>query len=122
MPSKAKVKVTKVRTTTTAKVGKSRNKSGGNPNKCPICGKFMGMVHMDKHNAKTRKKLKQISSVKDFESLIEQTMLSEEEKKILWLHYKEQKTMAFIADELGMSEITVKKKHSKILMKIGKMF
>lgn len=67
---------------------------------------------MDKHNAKTRKKLKQISSVKDFESLIEQTMLSEEE----------QKTMAFIADELGMSEITVKKKHSKMLMKIGKMF
>ena len=65
---------------------------------------------MDKRNAKTRKKLKQISSVKDFESFIEQTMLSEEEKKILWLHYKEQKTMAFIADELGMSEITVKKK------------
>lgn len=58
---------------------------------------------MDKHNAKTRKKLKQISSVKDFESLIEQTM-------------------AFIADELGMSEVTVKKKHSKMLMKIGKMF
>lgn len=122
MPSKAKVKVTKVRTTTTAKVGKSRNKSGGNPNKCPICGKFMGSGSHDKHNAKTRKKLKQISSVKDFESLIEQTMLSEEEKKILWLHYKEQKTMAFIADELGMSEITVKKKHSKMLMKIGKMF
>ena len=49
-------------------------------------------------------------------------MLSEEEKRILWLHYKEQKTMAFIADELGMSEITIKKKHSKMLMKIGKMF
>lgn len=42
MPSKAKVKVTKVRTTTTAKVGKSRNKSGGNTNKCPICCKFIG--------------------------------------------------------------------------------
>lgn len=42
MSSKAKVKVTKVRTTTTAKVVKSRNKSGGNPNKCPICGKFIG--------------------------------------------------------------------------------
>lgn len=122
MPSKAKVKVTKVRTTTTAKVGKSRNKSGGNPNKCPICGSLWEVVHMDKHNAKTRKKLKQISSVKDFESLMEQTMLSEEEKKILWLHYKAQKTMAFIADELGMSETTVKKKHSKMLMKIGKMF
>lgn len=36
--------------------------------------------------------------------------------------HKEQKTMAFIADELGMSEVTVKKKHSKMLMKIGKMF
>ena len=78
---------------------------------------------MDKKNADTRKKLKQMSSVRDFESLfeslMEQTMLSEEEKKILWLHYKDQKTMAFIADELGMSEPTVKKKHSKLLMKIG---
>ena len=30
---------------------------------------------MNKENAKTRKKLKQIHSVKDFENLIEQTML-----------------------------------------------
>ena len=81
-----------------------------------------GVVQMDKNNAKTRKKLKQISSVRDFESLIKQTMLSEEEKQILWLHYKEQKTLSYIADELGMSEATVKKKHSKMLMKIGKMF
>lgn len=80
------------------------------------------VVHMDRGNAKTRKKLKQISSVRDFESLIEQVMLSEEEKKILWLHYKEQKTMSYIADELGLSEISVKKKHRKMLMKIGKMF
>ena len=44
MPSKARatVKVTRVKTMKTAKVGKSRNKSGGNPNKCPVCGKFMG--------------------------------------------------------------------------------
>ena len=42
--SKANVHVTKSRTvsTTTAKVGKSRNKSGGNKHKCPICGKFLG--------------------------------------------------------------------------------
>ena len=76
---------------------------------------------MDKKNAEIRKELKQISSVRDFESLIEQTMLSKEEKQILWLHYKEQKTLSCIADELGMSEISVKKKHKKILMKIGKM-
>ena len=77
---------------------------------------------MNKENAKTRKKLKQIHSVKDFENLIEQTMLSEEEKKILRMHYKEQQTLGYIADTLGMSEITIKKKHKKILLKLGKMF
>lgn len=76
---------------------------------------------MDKKNAKVRKKLKQIESVRDFESIVNQTMLSEEEKRILWLHYKEQKTMTYIADELGMSESNVKKKHRKLLMKVGKI-
>lgn len=77
---------------------------------------------MDKENARTRKKLKQIESVKDFEDLLNQTMLSEEDKTILRMHYKEQKSLMYIADFLGMSEITVKKKHRKILLKIGKMF
>ena len=42
--AKASIHVTKVKTTkrTTARVAKSRNKSGGNPHKCPVCGKFMG--------------------------------------------------------------------------------
>ena len=48
-------------------------------------------------------------------------MLSEEEKKILWLRYKEKKTFLCIADEIGLSEIAVKKKHRKMLMKIGRM-
>ena len=77
---------------------------------------------MDKENARTRKKLKQIESVKDFEELLNQTMISEEDKTILRMHYKEQKSLMYIADFLGMSEITVKKKHRKILLKIGKMF
>lgn len=40
---KASVKVTKTskRTVTRTRVGKSRNKQKGNPNKCPVCGKFM---------------------------------------------------------------------------------
>lgn len=76
---------------------------------------------MDKKNAKVRKKLKQIESIRDFEGIVNQTMLSEEEKRILWLHYKEQKTMTYIADELGMSESNVKKKHRKLLMKVGKI-
>lgn len=77
---------------------------------------------MDKENARTRKRLKQIESVKDFEDLLNQTMISEEDKTILRMHYKEQKSLMYIADFLGMSEITVKKKHRKILLKIGKMF
>lgn len=77
---------------------------------------------MNKKNAETRKKLKGIDSVRDFEDLLEQVMLSEEEKKMLRLHYKDKKTLACIADELGMSEANVKKMHHKALIKISKMF
>lgn len=76
---------------------------------------------MDKKNAETRNKLKQISSVEDFEQLIEYTMLSEEERNIVSMYYKEKKSMQYIADVLGMSESSVKKKHRNALMKVGKM-
>ena len=77
---------------------------------------------MDKENADTRKKLKGISSVDEFRSILERTMLSDEEKQILILYYKEKKSLAYIADELGMSETTVKRKHRKMLMKLGSIF
>lgn len=77
---------------------------------------------MDKENAETRKKLKGISYVDEFRSILERTMLSEEEKQILILYYKEKKSLAYIADELGMSETTVKRKHRKMLMKLGSVF
>ena len=76
---------------------------------------------MDKENAETRKKLKGISSVDEFRSILERTMLSEE-KKILLMHYKDKKSLTYIADELGMSEVTVKRKHRKMLMKLGSVF
>ena len=121
--AKSSVHVTKTRTvkTTTARV-KNGSTGKGNPNRCPVCGKFIGKQRMDKETAKTRKRLRQIGSVYDFENILEQSMLSEEEKTILRMHYKEQKPLCYIADELGMSEITVKKKHRKMLMKIGKLF
>lgn len=46
---------------------------------------------MDEETQKTRKKLKGISSVEEFNDLLERTMLSTEEKQILILYYKEQK-------------------------------
>lgn len=76
---------------------------------------------MGEETQKTRKKLKGISSVKEFNDLLDRTMLSTEEKQILILYYKEQKTLTYIADFLGMSEITIKRKRKKLLMKIGKL-
>lgn len=74
---------------------------------------------MNKENALTRKKLKQIDSVEDFENMLENLMASEEDKAIIIMHYKEGKPLGYIADMLGMSESTVKNKHRKLLIKIG---
>jgi hypothetical protein len=38
--AKARIHVTK--TAKTVKIAKNRNKQGGNHNRCPVCGKFMG--------------------------------------------------------------------------------
>ena len=77
---------------------------------------------MDKENAKTRRRLKQIETIEQFENILNKIMLFNEERMILTLHYKEQKSLTYIADELGMSEATVKRKHKKLLMKIGRLF
>lgn len=77
---------------------------------------------MNKESMKTRNKLKDICSVRDLESLMNEVVLSEEEKQILMLHYREQKTLLYIADILGMSEATIKRKHKRLLLKIGKCF
>ena len=86
---------------------------------------FICVMHggkcMDEETQKPGKKLKGISSVEEFNDLLERTMLSTEEKQILILYYKEQRTLTYIADFLGMSEITVKRKHKKLLMKTGKL-
>lgn len=74
---------------------------------------------MDKKNALTKKKLKQINSVKDFENMLENLMASEEDKTIIIMHYKEGKPLGYIADVLGMSESSIKNKHRKLLIKIG---
>lgn len=77
---------------------------------------------MDKKNARARKQLKQIGTVKDFEELLQALMLSEEEKQLLRLHYKEKKSLQYIADAMCMSEANVKKIHRKILSKVSELF
>ena len=77
---------------------------------------------MDKRNAETRKHLKEIETIAEFESILNQIMLSKEEKQILNMIYKDKQTVSFIACELGMSESSVKSKHRKLLDKISKLF
>lgn len=77
---------------------------------------------MDKEKFEVKERLRNIVTVSEFEDLIDQIMLSDEEKQILRMIYKDKKTISYIADTIGLSERSVKKKHSKALLKIGKSF
>lgn len=77
---------------------------------------------MDSKNANTRRKLKHIARVEEFENILKQTMLSDEDKTILRMYYIDEKQISYIADILGLLEATVKKKHRKALLKIGELF
>ena len=69
----------------------------------------------------TRNKIKGIASVSSFYSLIDSVTLSQTDKQILILHYIDEKDFRFIGDTLGYSESTIKKKHRRILAKLGKV-
>lgn len=77
---------------------------------------------MNEKNAKTRNKLKNIGTIKEFQRVVENAVLNEDEKAILDLHYKQGKSLNYVADILGMSEPTIKRKHKKLLMKLGDLF
>lgn len=77
---------------------------------------------MNKEQREVRKRLKGVNTVKQFEEMLDSVLISEEERKILNLIYKEQKPFSIVADEIGISERTLTRKHAKLLMKIGSMF
>lgn len=77
---------------------------------------------MNKEQREVRKRLKGINTVKQFEEMLDSVLISEEERRILNLIYKEQKPFSIVADEIGISEGTLTRKHAKLLMKIGSMF
>jgi len=70
----------------------------------------------------TRRKLKEIPSLCRFDDLLEQSTLTDEDKKILRMHYLKGKDFRYIGDMLGYAEITIKKRHSKALSKLNKLF
>lgn len=71
------------------------------------------------NHIEARRKLQQICEVEEFEQILKQCILTEDERTILRLHYLEGKNLAYIGDALGWSESTVKSKHRKILKKLN---
>lgn len=67
----------------------------------------------------TRAKLKNISDIRDFDHLLEISTLDDTDKEILRLHYLKNKGFAYIADQLGYAEITIKKRHHRALKKLN---
>lgn len=72
-------------------------------------------------HVETKKKIKSIYSVKTFEELLQSCTLSDEDKAIMRLIYLKGKPLSVIADELGFSESTIKRKHKTILSKLNKL-
>lgn len=70
---------------------------------------------------KIRQKLSEIPDLNLFTKILENSTLSELDKCIIKLYYLEDKNLSYIGDELGYSESWIKKKHSKILKKLGKL-
>ena len=69
----------------------------------------------------TRNKLKEIVEIQTFSDLLDRCILSEEDRRIMELHYLRDKDLRYIADLLGYSEGTIKKRHRKILKKLNKI-
>lgn len=77
---------------------------------------------MDDDRKRTRDKIKNIPTIKDFDDLLSQTMLNDDDIKIMEMIYKDRLPLGVIADKLCMSESTIKRKHKRILVKMSKMF
>lgn len=69
----------------------------------------------------TRNKIKDIASISSFNSLLEASTLSDEDKEILSMHYLKGKDFRYIGDMLGYSESTIKRRHKKALTKLSKI-
>lgn len=70
------------------------------------------------NHIEARKRLRNICNVAEFEKLLASRMITDEEKKILKMIYKEGKPLAYIGDILGYSESYIKKMHKSILRRL----
>lgn len=68
---------------------------------------------------KIKRRMKE--DIKTYADMVNSSLLSSEEKKMLNLIYIEKQDYRYIGDLIGISESTVKKRHKDLLKKIGKM-
>ena len=69
----------------------------------------------------TRKKLTDIATVTEFNQILDLVVLTPQERRIMELHYLQGMSLMQIGFELNYAEITICKKHKKILQKISKV-
>ena len=67
---------------------------------------------------KTKHKLKQINTKVEFNSLLENAILSDKEKQLMQMYYVEKQDFGYIADVLGYSKAGVIRMHQRILKRI----
>lgn len=67
---------------------------------------------------KTKRYLRSIRTIAEFEKLLNTFVLSDEEKKILRMYYIDKKDLMYIGDILGYSGSGIQKKHVEILQKM----
>lgn len=72
---------------------------------------------MSKH-IEIKHKVKNINRKADFYELLNESMLSETEKQMMEMYYVENKSLCYIADELGYTEQGIAKMHKRILRKL----
>lgn len=75
---------------------------------------------MTKH-CETRRKVRAITTKKEFNDLLEKCILTEGETALMRMHYLDGKDFRFIGDKLGFSEQTMKVWHHRILERISCM-
>lgn len=70
---------------------------------------------------RTRHKVKDINTPKEFDDILSGVILSDEDKQILRMHYIGRDSLMEIAMKMGYSERTVKRRHKSALRKIAKI-
>lgn len=84
------------------------------------------VVHTERRDSvtehiSTRKKLTDIATITEFKQILDLIVLTDDERKLMELHYLQGKSFTQIAMILGYADVTVCKKHKKILKRITKV-